>query len=187
MNAEGVEKLRKALPKCRRWNTYCDAVCDSIPRQERPFALTRENQLMALLDCPECGHQVSDEADACPSCGKRLTDRLDRLEMETELNRIDLEWEKERKAYLGGSRARGAASMILGVIVSLGVFGPLSTIAPDEDVAAMIVGGMVLTLLIAFVLGGSVYLRGVEYKNAEAEYLQRRGEVEKKRRTTDDA
>jgi rubrerythrin len=24
---------------------------------------------MALIDCPECGHQVSDAAETCPSCG----------------------------------------------------------------------------------------------------------------------
>ena len=30
---------------------------------------------MALIDCPECGHKVDDQADACPSCGRRLTDR----------------------------------------------------------------------------------------------------------------
>jgi uncharacterized membrane protein YvbJ len=46
---------------------------------------------MALVDCPECGHKVSDQADACPSCGRRLTDRLATLELETELNRIDRE------------------------------------------------------------------------------------------------
>ncbi len=24
---------------------------------------------MALIDCPECGHRVSDKAASCPSCG----------------------------------------------------------------------------------------------------------------------
>ncbi len=27
---------------------------------------------MALNSCPECGHQISDQAVACPSCGKPL-------------------------------------------------------------------------------------------------------------------
>ena len=27
---------------------------------------------MALTNCPECGHQVSDKAYACPSCGYPL-------------------------------------------------------------------------------------------------------------------
>ena len=28
---------------------------------------------MALTSCPECGHKVSDKADACPSCGRKLS------------------------------------------------------------------------------------------------------------------
>lgn len=27
---------------------------------------------MALINCPECGHQVSDKASSCPSCGVTL-------------------------------------------------------------------------------------------------------------------
>lgn len=27
---------------------------------------------MAMIKCPECGHQVSDKAEACPSCGVRI-------------------------------------------------------------------------------------------------------------------
>ena len=27
---------------------------------------------MALRNCPECGHQVSDQAESCPSCGRRV-------------------------------------------------------------------------------------------------------------------
>lgn len=27
---------------------------------------------MAMIKCPECGHQVSDRAEACPSCGVRI-------------------------------------------------------------------------------------------------------------------
>lgn len=27
---------------------------------------------MALLSCPDCGHQVSDQAPSCPSCGRPL-------------------------------------------------------------------------------------------------------------------
>lgn len=29
---------------------------------------------MALTDCPECGHQVSDTAQSCPNCGHPLSD-----------------------------------------------------------------------------------------------------------------
>ena len=27
---------------------------------------------MALMNCPECGHQVSDQAFTCPHCGRPL-------------------------------------------------------------------------------------------------------------------
>jgi predicted metal-binding protein len=63
---------------------------------------------MALIDCPECGHQVSDQADACPSCGRRLRRRLAELELEAELNRIDLEWEPVH----GGFAHYGTASRV---------------------------------------------------------------------------
>src|SRR5688572_13160476 len=28
---------------------------------------------MSLMNCPECGHEVSNEAVACPSCGRPLS------------------------------------------------------------------------------------------------------------------
>ena len=28
---------------------------------------------MAPTSCPECGHKISDKADACPSCGRKLS------------------------------------------------------------------------------------------------------------------
>ncbi len=31
---------------------------------------------MALISCSECGHKVSDKADACPSCGNPLGDEV---------------------------------------------------------------------------------------------------------------
>jgi DNA-directed RNA polymerase subunit RPC12/RpoP len=35
-----------------------------------------EVQQMALIQCPECQHNVSDSALACPSCGYKLKDSL---------------------------------------------------------------------------------------------------------------
>ena len=29
---------------------------------------------MALINCPECGHEVSKKAKACPSCGYAIED-----------------------------------------------------------------------------------------------------------------
>ena len=30
---------------------------------------------MALIKCPECGHDVSDTAETCPNCGYRLKEK----------------------------------------------------------------------------------------------------------------
>lgn len=39
---------------------------------------------MALIKCPECGKEISDEAKICPNCGakseeKKLTDNIIRI------------------------------------------------------------------------------------------------------------
>jgi hypothetical protein len=64
---------------------------------------------MALIDCPKCRQQVSADAETCPSCGQRLAEHAAQLELE--LTRIDLDWERQRQQYLvmrgpfGGTQA----------------------------------------------------------------------------------
>ena len=31
---------------------------------------------MAIIKCPECGHQVSDKAPVCPNCGVEIADKV---------------------------------------------------------------------------------------------------------------
>ncbi|MBO4785516.1 MAG: zinc-ribbon domain-containing protein, partial [Prevotella sp.] len=31
---------------------------------------------MAIIKCPECGHQVSDRAPLCPSCGVEIAGNI---------------------------------------------------------------------------------------------------------------
>ena len=31
---------------------------------------------MAMIKCPECGHEISDQAPYCPSCGVAIKDKL---------------------------------------------------------------------------------------------------------------
>lgn len=31
---------------------------------------------MAIIKCPECGHQVSDQAKTCPSCGIEIAGKI---------------------------------------------------------------------------------------------------------------
>lgn len=30
---------------------------------------------MALIKCPECGHDVSDKAESCPNCGYKISEK----------------------------------------------------------------------------------------------------------------
>mgnify|MGYP000565577660 CR=1 FL=1 len=31
---------------------------------------------MALIKCPECGHQISDKAPVCPNCGVEIAGKI---------------------------------------------------------------------------------------------------------------
>ena len=31
---------------------------------------------MAIIKCPECGHQISDKAPVCPSCGVEIAGKV---------------------------------------------------------------------------------------------------------------
>ena len=31
---------------------------------------------MAIIKCPECGHQTSDKAPVCPSCGVEIAGKI---------------------------------------------------------------------------------------------------------------
>ena len=31
---------------------------------------------MAIIKCPECGHQISDRAPICPSCGVKIANQI---------------------------------------------------------------------------------------------------------------
>ena len=33
---------------------------------------------MAIIKCPECGHQISDKAPICPSCGVEIAGKITR-------------------------------------------------------------------------------------------------------------
>ena len=45
---------------------------------------------MALISCPECGHQVSDKAALCPSCGVSIAPDIGREEHEKKLTTTQL-------------------------------------------------------------------------------------------------
>lgn len=56
---------------------------------------------MALIQCPECGKEVSDKARKCPHCGYPLED-IDFEKEEAAMEKV-LEWNKEREYLLEGN------------------------------------------------------------------------------------
>ena len=63
-----------------------------------------EEQKMALITCPECGKQISDQAPACPGCGAPITAKKIRVHF----------WRK--KNMLSGVANTGTV-MVDGVVV----------------------------------------------------------------------
>ena len=136
---------------------------------------------MALIECPECGHQVSDQAETCPSCGRRLNDRLAKLELENELNRIDREWEevkKKRERSIVPSREKFKARVAIAttfVVVALGfVIARLPERAREEFAYFVVLPLVGLYLL--FLIGSAiiVFAKAADYEEAEIEYRQKR-------------
>jgi hypothetical protein len=64
---------------------------------------------MALIQCRECGHQVSDEADTCPYCGAKMPSKK----------------RKERRLYI-----TVAVLLIAAVILALGYYRVSKAFAP---------------------------------------------------------
>ena len=56
---------------------------------------------MALINCPECGREkVSDSADMCPDCGFGIKAHFEKIKMEEENKKRQLEIEEERESRL---------------------------------------------------------------------------------------
>ena len=67
---------------------------------------------MALTNCPECGHQVSDKAYACPSCGYPLAGAKGDP------------WPGVVRGVAGTwISAKALTTIIIGVVMFLGFFG----------------------------------------------------------------
>ncbi len=147
---------------------------------------------MALVNCPECGRKVSDQADSCPACGRRLSDRLTKVELEAEMNRIELEWEKERRKHMirrighldlvVPTKTDTVIKMVVFGLVIVGLFGGFIVALPGGNgVAYQLVLFILLPLLaLDFGLGLNHFLKAAAYEKAEAAYQQRRDAAEAK-------
>ena len=148
---------------------------------------------MALIDCPECGRQVSEQADACPSCGRRLTDRLTKLESEIELTRIDFEWERARQQYLArtllfGPTVPSTRMAVGGIVIDcllIVFFAIVTVVALPEEARFLLLPIMGVGLVFRLGIGINVHMKARSYQRAEAEYLRRRDAVRAIHKTQD--
>ncbi|NQU22414.1 MAG: zinc ribbon domain-containing protein [Candidatus Nealsonbacteria bacterium] len=163
---------------------------------------------MALIDCPECGHQVSDQADACPSCGLGLAELRPnhgrgsqsdqrQTELRLELVEIDMEWERERPKYLvnrgpwgGGGQAptkrMASQATILMPIFAIAIGIGFAVITPDPVVGLFKGGVWAVVFLVwglAFHWWG--YRKAVRYEEAEIEFQRRKEDARAKYETKD--
>jgi uncharacterized membrane protein YvbJ len=71
---------------------------------------------MPLINCPDCGKEVSDQAESCNNCGRPIAKRSDSLDVEQDAKANK---KGNQSAYLRYSL--GHAITLLGVIVGLPV------------------------------------------------------------------
>ena len=68
---------------------------------------------MALIRCPECGREISDQAQACPGCGFPISSCSSQREQLLEASR-----QKDRKFLIkAGGLSLLAIVLILGILV----------------------------------------------------------------------
>ena len=81
---------------------------------------------MALINCPECGREVSDKAVNCPSCGYPLTNPINEVPQSEEVlccpKCSSQELHAEKSGFSGGKAVVGAA-LVGGVGLLAGTIG----------------------------------------------------------------
>lgn len=98
---------------------------------------------MTLIECPECGREVSDQAEACPDCAFPISAEQDLSQGGSEEVQTIEATGKSYKAQM----ALGVAGMVLGVIV-------LVAGAANESTGASIFGATIAgTGLLAYLSG----------------------------------
>ena len=134
---------------------------------------------MALTECPECGHQVSDAAETCPSCGVRLNDQTAQLQLQLELSQIDLEWERDRQRYMSHTKygkpyvpTKGSAvvAAILSLLAGIGLGIWVASKAPGSDALFL----AILVIVIGLGVNFWYYTKAEASEAAQAEYLRKK-------------
>lgn len=129
-------------------------------------------------------------AGAADPAVQEMAGRLERLERESELARIDREWEMERERYKVTSRygrryvPSAAAAVVMGVIaVGFGLFWTVMAFGMTAGVAGAPGFGSIFPLFgLVFIVGGAgvsiyQYNKAEQYQAALAEYQRRRAEA----------
>lgn len=129
---------------------------------------------MSLIDCPECGQRVSDQADTCPSCGIRISDSF--AEVKTAIIRIDLEWERKRREILKEARFAPTKSHASFATISSTIAAILIVAIFHKRFLESLLLAVPILLIGQFL---STYLgqKATDYEKAESEYLQKREDV----------
>lgn len=97
---------------------------------------------MALIECPDCGSEVSERAPACPKCGGPIVER--RNENPTGVQTI----QATSKAW--------KAVQAVGIVLALGGVTTCAGIAQDPDAsghAVSLSSGAVMVGFIVFIVG----------------------------------
>lgn len=82
---------------------------------------------MALIKCPECGNDVSTEAEACPKCGCPIKKQESYLEQNNDIQPI------KQSSSTKGSGCATIAIIILLLIVGLVLFGQCGGSSSKSD------------------------------------------------------
>ena len=75
---------------------------------------------MAIIECPECGAQISDRAGNCPACGYPIASQVRRRGWDNDVQVVTIQ--RTRKRYKLMSLA-GSVLMILGAFAMMGGAG----------------------------------------------------------------
>ncbi len=139
---------------------------------------------MALINCPECGKEVSDTANVCIHCGYGIKDYFIRIKQQEEAERkkIELENKKEElrkkieerlKTIQMPPKPRMPKSLYVGLIcVCLGLILPSFVYrAIDRSGYGYMINISPLYFIILFLLGVYLVIRGVyRYLREKFEY-----------------
>lgn len=88
---------------------------------------------MALVECPECGTEVSSMAGNCPSCGYPMTSRVNRPGWDDDGQVVTIQLTRKRYKLLS---VAGKALTLLGFFAVMGGAG-----------AGMFVAGLLISLM----------------------------------------